>query len=207
MSGPAAQRRSSYERERLIAAFVLLCNARGYAEVDPVEVCRRARVPDDAFSRHFADHFACFEASWESLETIYLQRLADSYNGIEGWREQLRAAIAETLRLIETHPAAARFMTIEAFGAGEGERVHQRALAARLLALLEAATEAADGDEMSAEPAPRWILAMVFDRIYRHLLAGTEERLSDQLPELMFLVVTPSLGTEAGLSELRPPTG
>jgi AcrR family transcriptional regulator len=191
------------ERDRLIAAFVLLTAARGYDGLDPELLCRHAGVSAGSFQRHFPDLRDCFNAAWDRLEAIYLQRIASAYEGLEDWREKLRAGIGETLALIDAHPAPARFLTVEALAAGELGRTRQRELADRLAELLDRASASLDAPAQAPESASRWVLAMVFDRVYRHLASGSEARLSDQLPQLMFLAVSPYVGPEAGLEELR----
>ena len=120
--------------------------------------------------------------------------------GREGWPARLRAAIAETLRLVEVHPSAARFMALSSFAAGDRPRL--RLLAARLLVEQRAAGER-DASVSPPEGIERWMLTTVFDSIYRRLLAGTEAGLSEEPPQLMFLILAPWLGAEAALAELR----
>jgi AcrR family transcriptional regulator len=186
----------------MIAAFIDLVAARGYAALRPADVAGHAGLPESRFERHFADLDACFEAAWESLEAIFLERLAAAYRDAGGWRERLRAGLAETLALIEAHPAAARFLTIETLAGSEAERARQRRLAAHLGDLLDRATADLDPGPRVPPLAPNWILAMVFDCIYRHLASGNEAHLSEQLPQLMFLATVPYLGLEQGLAEL-----
>ena len=91
-------------------------------------------------------------------------------------------------------------MALSSFAAGDRPRPHL--LAAPFLAELRAAGER-DASVSPPEGIERWMLTTLFDSIYRRLLAGTEAGLSEELPQLMFLILAPCLGTEAALAELR----
>lgn len=188
------------ERDRLLRAFVSIASQRGLSAAAPEAVTREAGLAPADFGRHFGDLDQCFLSAWDRLEAIYLTRIALAYEGIEDWRERLRAGLGETLRLIEDHPGPARFLILTTLAAGEAQRARQRQLAANLLERLEEAT--AGLGLAGPENGPRYVLAMVFDRIYRHLSSDSGGSLSAQLPELMFLAVSAYLGPEAGLEEL-----
>jgi hypothetical protein len=143
-----------------------------------------------------------FTAEWDRLETEYLSRLASACEGLTEWRERFRAAAAETVRLAETYPRHAQFLTAEALAMGEPGRRRQQALAARLAACVDGAREQLE-DPATVPPATAvWVVGVFFDRIYRRFVSDLGPDLESQLPELMFIAVSSYFGTEAGLEEL-----
>ena len=191
------------ERDRIVAAFIGLVGERGYAGLDTVEVCKRARVDPAAFDRHFEDTFECFALAWDGLEGAFLERLESCRRGNDRWSDQLRACLAETARLVEAHPVPARFLSISALDAPEPVRAKAAALARRLRELLDTALGQGEDPTVVPEATSRWLLAVFFDRIYRHLSGTDRGDLTAQLPQLMFLAVSAYFGREAGLEELR----
>lgn len=143
-----------------------------------------------------------FLATWRRIETSYLARMSAVTALHEEWRDRFRAAATETARLVEAHPAEARFVAVDSLAAGELGRECQAALGARLAALLDSARlELEDPDAVPAATAP-WVVGIFFDRVYRRCATGAGRDLPSQLPELMFLAISAYFGTEAGLEEL-----
>jgi AcrR family transcriptional regulator len=205
MSGPGAGARSKppTDRGRVVTAFVELVAERGYQHVELSEASARAELPPGAAERYFPDRLACFEAGWDFLERLFVDRLQVAYEPLEDWRDRLRAAAGETARLLEHFPKQAHFLAVDALSVGEAGRARQQALAARLAVFLDEARE--DLSDPGAAPAATsgWVIGLFFDRIYRYTSTGREEQFARDLPELMFLSVSSYFGPEAGLSELR----
>jgi hypothetical protein len=161
----------------------------------------------DAYIRRFHEHgyrdsdLEVFTAAWDRLEASYLERLAE-FCLYDHWTGRFRAGARETLRLVETAPAAARFMVVDSLLAGEVGRRRQRQLRTRLAVLVDSAREEVEeADHVPPATAP-WIISTFFDRIYRCLTGCSATSLQAQLPELMFLSTSAYFGTEKGLSEL-----
>lgn len=146
-----------------------------------------------------------FAAAWERLEAVYFQRIAEVTEPFGEWRDRFRAAATETARLVEAHRAEARFLAVDALAAGELGRKHQRALAARIAALLDDARAELDDPAAVPETTSSWIVAIFFDRVYRRCTVPGAPDLPSQLPELMFLAISAYFGTATGLEELIPP--
>jgi len=146
-------------------------------------------------------HAPLFVAAWEELEAAYLTRLEAVIDIDGGWRERFRAGAAETVALVEEHPLEARFLAVEAIAVGPLGRDRQRALGARLAALLDTAREEVEDPERIPSTTASWIVGIFFDRIYRRCATGLGVDLRSQLPELTFLSNAVYFGTEVGLAE------
>jgi hypothetical protein len=170
--------------------------------------------PDDPYLRVVADcgfreaDTLRFAALWESLEAAYLERIDAVTAPFEEWRECFRAAAEETARLVESHPAEARFLAVDALAAGELGRSCRQRFAARLAALLESARDELPDSARVPEATSSWIVALFFARVHRRCIDPAGQDLPSQLPELKFLTISAYFGTEAGLEELvRPAQG
>ena len=146
-----------------------------------------------------------FLASWEQLEALYLERLTVVTAPLGSWRERFRAAATETGALVESHPAQARFLAVDALAAGGLGRERQRALGARLAQLVDLARNELEEPDLVPESTAPWIVAMFFNRVYRRCTRAGGPDLPSQLPELLFLAISAYFGTRAGLEELIPP--
>jgi AcrR family transcriptional regulator len=193
------------ERRRVLLAFVELVAEHGYDDVDGAMVGRRAGLGRRAFGRHFPDRRACFLAAWDWLEEAYLHRLAIASVGLEDWRQQLRAAATETMRLVAEHPGQARFLTIETLRIGPSGGQRHQILAVRLAEQLDQVREQLEDPAAIPAATAGWVVGIFFDRVYQYLSHGREAELLGEVPQLMFLAVSPYLGTDAGLEELRAP--
>ncbi len=145
-----------------------------------------------------------FKALWERLESEYFAHMEAIAAPSSEWRDRFRAAATETARLVEAHPAEARFFVVDALAAGELGRRCQSRLAERIAALLDSARDELDDPSSVPDATGGWIVAIFFDRVYRRCATGQGPDLPSQLPELMFLAISSYFGTEAGLEELLP---
>ena len=148
---------------------------------------------------------ARFDALWDRLESAYLGGIRAATAPLAGWRDRFRAGAAETARLVEAHPAEARFLAVDSLAAGEHGRRRQKALAAHLAELVDAAREELPEPDLVPQVTASWIVAFFFNRIYRRCATADGPDLPSQLPELTFLAISAYFGTEAGLEELIPP--
>jgi hypothetical protein len=141
-----------------------------------------------------------FLLRWRRHEAEYLGNLRAAAAADGDWRESLRAAAWESVHWAERDPAAARFLTVDALAAGGLGQSCQRTLTTRLMAMLEGWLR-----ESEVIPRPglaRWVLGLFYASFHRHLATGDLERLADEVPQLMFLAVSPVCGVEAALAEL-----
>jgi hypothetical protein len=143
-----------------------------------------------------------FTATWDALESTYLERLREAIDGAAGWRARFRAGTVLTLELAEENRREARFLLVDGLAAGAVGRSRQHAFGERLAELLDSArAELADPDSVP-EATAGWILGLFFDRIYRRVVLAAEPDLPSQLPDLLYLGVSAYFGADAGLAAL-----
>lgn len=146
-----------------------------------------------------------FIAVWDRLEAAYFARMLAVTEPFDDWRDKFRAAATETARLVEAHPAEARFFAVDSLAAGILGRKRHCALATRLAEQVDAVRGELEDPATIPTATAGWIVAIFFDRVYRRCLRRRGPDLPSQLPELMFLAISAYFGTEAGLEELVSP--
>ena len=139
---------------------------------------------------------------WDRLEAAYLERVTATAAPFAEWRDRFRAVATETVRLVEEHPAEARFLVVDSLAVGRLGQERQRTLGSRLAAMLDSARAELSEPETVPQVTASWITAIFFDRIYRRFAGSGDSDLRSELPELMFLAISVYFGTEAGLEEL-----
>lgn len=146
-----------------------------------------------------------FAAEWERHERVYLARLRESSWRVGGdWRDKLRAGAWTSVALARRHPDGARLLVVAAPEFGRAGQTRQRLLGERLVEMLEGwrAESGLEADVASS----RWALGVFYAGFYRCVSGEDLDRLATEVPQLMFLAVSPTCGVEAALEELdRPP--
>jgi AcrR family transcriptional regulator len=189
----------------MLAAAVQAIEEVGYPRLTVSQIIGRARVSRKTFYDVFSNRDDCFLAAFDDVLTQVRQRICNAYLREGGWREGVRAALAQVLIFIEEDPALARLCVIDALGAGEPV-LHRRA------ELLEELTRVIDGGRLvtpsTREPPPvtaEGIVGAIFAVLHARLLDRRREPLTDLLGSLMSMIVLPYLGPRAASRELTRP--
>jgi AcrR family transcriptional regulator len=206
--GAGAGQVAEIQRVRMLAAALHAIDRNGCARFTVSQVIARAKVSRKTFYDVFEDREDCFVALFaQGLERAG-ERAGAACAAQDGWREGVRAGLAEMLRFIEEEPLLARLCVVEALAAGPRVlELRDRALV-RLQRTIErgaqAGTRAAGLGDCSAVTAEGTIGA-VFAIIYARLLERSSEPYLPLLGPLMSMIVLPYLGGEAAARELRRP--
>src|SRR4051794_9860174 len=106
------------QRSRMLVAAVEAVEEVGYARMTVAQVIARAKVSRKTFYDVFADREDCFLAALEQAVSQMGRLVRESYEREEGWRDGVRAGLAELLVFLDEEPALARLCLVEALGAG-----------------------------------------------------------------------------------------
>lgn len=194
-------------RERIVRALTELCSERGFRGFDLEAVLARAGLEESAFYRHFADLEDCFCEVMQECAFEILSRSWSVYAAEQGWANQIRAVAYQSLRFVQEDPPRSQTILVEAEWAGERARlIHDQAVEALSSFIDLGRGELADPDSISPTTADAIGGALV-----SQIRAMVERREYDSftalMPEMMYSVVLPYLGTEAALRELHIPPG
>jgi AcrR family transcriptional regulator len=191
------------ERDRIIEAFIAVVAERGYKAAPLEAVLARAGVVEEAFRRHFDDEEACFRAAWELINERYVARAMAGYEGAVGWREQIRAVAQAILDYLTEFPDHARILFVEGPTPGDPAQAFFDAKVELFIELIDSGRAEATEPDLLTRATAEGIAGAVSERIALCLKRGEDEELAGMLPELMFLVVRPYLGTEVAAEELH----
>jgi len=189
------------QRERLLIAMADSCASKGYGATTIADICDPAGVSRATFYELFKDKEDCFHAAMELSLADAMGRIVAAYSPDKPWATMVRDAAAGFLDLLASRPAFARMALVEAPSSGErafelyasGKRVLQ--------SLLDRGRD--DPMEEAATPssAGRAALAAAESLIVGQILAGNTARLSELLPDVVYITTVPYLGQEEALRQ------
>lgn len=195
----------SPERVRISRTLVDLCFERGYRSLNLPMLLERAEVDLETFERHFTDLEDCFCETYQELSNDYLLRVGAAYGAQQGWRNQLRAATYEGLRILREDLPRARFLYIEVLSAGtRAQLVRDRNMEAMFALVDLGRKELADPDSVPPSTAVS-IAGGIYERVHESIEHDDPSTWAAKVPEFMYVLVLPYLGSEAALEELSIP--
>jgi AcrR family transcriptional regulator len=193
------------ERVRLEQAFAAVVCERGFAEASAEAVAERAGCDLEAYHRHFTDLEDCLCEYIQAGTVELLMRSAKAFDGVEGWREQLRAVAHTMLHFLRENPARARIMVVEVLSAGERAQLIRDQGMEGLFAFIDAGRSELDDPDSISRATAEAVGGAIFSRLRMQIETGGTDSLPELLPKMMYTAVLPYLGPEAAAEELRIP--
>ncbi|HYH53613.1 MAG TPA: TetR/AcrR family transcriptional regulator [Solirubrobacterales bacterium] len=191
-------------RARIQNALIELCLERSYAGVTLPDLLRRAGVDDETFHCYFDDLEDCFCSFYEEMRDEFMLRVGESFAGVSGWREQIRAAAWAIVDYILEDPGRARISFVEVWFAGERAKLIREQAMSGLFALIDQG-RLERADSFVSSVTAEFVGSAVYRRLQAAIESGDLSGLEAEVPELMYAVVLPYLGREAAEEELRMP--
>jgi AcrR family transcriptional regulator len=181
--------------------MIEVVSERGYPETRVVDVIGVAGVSRKTFYELFESKEDCFLATYDVLLEILLEDTTDAFEARSGepWAERIAVALEALLEHLAGHPDEARFAIVEVLAAGP------RALAKRDAALRQFTGFLESGRSESSVDLPGItsiaVAGGINELLYSEILHGAVGRLPSRLPDLMFWVTLPFLGSDAASAE------
>jgi AcrR family transcriptional regulator len=181
---------------RIHAAMVEVVSERGYSETRVVDVIEVAGVSRKTFYELFGSKEDCFLATYDVLAGSLLSDTASGYESRPGapWAERIAAGLGALLEHLAAHPDEARFAIVEVLAAGPKALARRDAALRQFTGFLEAGRS-----ETEVELPGITSLSLaggVNELLYSEILRGATAQLPSRLPELMFWIALPFLGSE-----------
>jgi AcrR family transcriptional regulator len=173
----------------------------GYPETRVVDVIKRAGVSRKTFYELFDDREGCFLAAYDQgLGELYLgtERAYESAAG-EPWAERIRVALQSFLERLAKHPELAKFCIVDVLAAGPRALARRDAAIRQFTGLIDAGRAETDRDLPAITALS--IAGGINELIYSELLDGAGAELPQRLPEIIFWLTQPFLGTDAAEAE------
>lgn len=183
------------ERERLCLALAELTREHRYEDVQGALVAERARLPSDAFERHFADKEQCLLAAVDAVVEQLIEAVGDAYMRCSGdWPEAVRCALAVLLEFLANSSALTRLCAEDGIRLGPALMERRDRLLERFDELL------APGYAESPSPPPEVVSEAIAGSVLALISTGIAEQRVDSLPEALplatVMALSPFLGTE-----------
>lgn len=193
------------ERERVLEAMIRMAAAKGYEATTVVDVVEFAGVSREAFDEMFESKEACFLEAYEAVFDVLVAHVTAAFEAAaeESWPEQIASGLGALVDLMATEADIARMAMVEVTAAGDDARERYRAMLTRFTPFLEKGrTYSGQGEELPADTA-RFAVGGATSMIFDEVRAGRGPELKRILPDLVFAVLMPYLGSEAAEDEMR----
>jgi AcrR family transcriptional regulator len=175
----------------------------GYPETRVVDIIKRAGVSRKTFYELFADKEECFLAAYDhALGQLYRgTELAFESATAESWAERIRIALVAFLGFMAEEPEMAKFCIVDVLAAGP------KALARRDAAIRQF-TGFIDAGRAESERELPGITALslaggINELLYSEIIHGASAQLPARLPEIIFWITQPFLGSDGAETERR----
>ena len=194
------------QRERILRAMVEVVAELGYPETRVVDVIKRAGVSRKTFYEFFDDREDCFLAAYDMA-------LGDLYRGTElayesasgqPWAERIRLALGTFLGMMAEHPEMAKFCIVDVLAAGPRALARRDAAIRQFTGIIDAGRAESERDLPAITALS--IAGGINELIYSELLRGAGPELPQRLPEIIFWLTQPFLGTDGAEAERRRAT-
>jgi AcrR family transcriptional regulator len=190
------------QRERLLAAMIGAVTEIGYNALTVQNVLTRAGISRPTFYEQFEDKEDCFLAAFDASASRLRKRVAAAVaEAGPGWRDELRAGIAELLRFIAEEPEEARTVVVEARASSPTGLRRRDELLDHFAACIDGMVRD-DLDETPSALAAAGVVGGIESVLYARLHRGETDDLDALLPSLMYFAVLAYAGREAADEEL-----
>ncbi|HEX5714328.1 MAG TPA: TetR/AcrR family transcriptional regulator [Solirubrobacterales bacterium] len=195
-------RRKRPARERLLEAMLLASGERGYEQISVQDVIEQAGASRATFYKHFEDKDDCFAQAYREAAGWLYARLTAVAQRQPGWREGLRAALAELLEFCANQPAMARALLVEVHAAAGAALAEHDVVMERLSHAIDGARR-----EISSRQAPppvtaTFMVGAIETLVRTKLMSDDPETAPEMLPGLLHFVVMQFFGEDAAWDEL-----
>lgn len=193
------------QRERVLEAVIKVAAAKGYEATTVADVIEFAGVSQETFDEMFAGKEECFLEAYEAVFDVLIAHVTAAFEAAAGerWPEQIAAGLQALVELLSAEADIARMAMVEVTAAGDDARERYRAMLTRFKPFLEQGrTYSGQGDELPADTA-RFAIGGATSMIFDEIRAGRGPELKRLLPDLVFAVLMPYLGSEAAEDEMR----
>jgi AcrR family transcriptional regulator len=199
---PFPGRRVRRARERLLEAVLLVSGERGYEHISVQDVIERAGASRATFYKHFDDKEDCFAQAYGDAAGWLYQRLTGIAKRQPGWREGLRAAMAELLEFCAQQPALARALFVEAHAVGGAALAEHDLLMERLSHAIDGARREIPSRQAPPPVTATFMVGAIETLVRAKLMSEEPETAPEMLPGLLHFVVMQFFGEDAAWEEM-----
>jgi AcrR family transcriptional regulator len=189
-------------RERIMEAMLIASGEHGYHEVSVARVLEYYGGHRAQFYALFANKAECYAAAYEFEAGRLCSTLLGVAMAAGGWREGLRAALAELARFASERPLVAKGLLVQVHAAGEPALAIREEVIERLTRAIDGARHETESSHSPPPMTSRFMIGAVEEFVCARLGDGDLGALRAGMPELAQMVVAAYFGEEAGREEL-----
>jgi AcrR family transcriptional regulator len=194
----------SNQRQRILAAVADVCSSEGYVAMSVEDIVVASGVSRRTFYDNYRGKEDAFLAAYDEVSAQLLGQVQQAYNSADGLVDRARECLRALLDFIASEPTFADMCIVEVLAAGPQAIARRNTIMSALAALID---QAAEGDlPKSKRPAPiiaETLVGGIYEVIYSRVLAGKYAELPNLLPDLVFALLQPYVGTEVAQGILK----
>ena len=185
--------------------MVRVAAAKGYEATTVDEVIEVAGVSRATFYENFEGKEDCFLEAYDAVIDVLVAHVSSAFESAAGepWPERIAAGLTALVELLATEADIARMAMVEVTAAGDDARARYRAALARFTPFLEEGREYSRQSEELPPDTARFAIGGATSMIFDEIRAGRGPELKRILPDLVFAVLMPYLGSEEAEDEMR----
>ena len=189
------------QRRRILDAMVEVVSERGYPSTRVVDVIEAAGVSRRTFYEFFGDREDCFLAAYDNAIGVLERETSRAYEAEPEapWTDRLRAGLIAFLGLMAAKPDAAKFCIVDVLSAGPNALARRDAAVRRFTGFIDAG-RAESGRELP-ELTALSLAGGINELLYGQIMHGASAHLPGRLPDLVFWITQPYLGSERAVVE------
>jgi AcrR family transcriptional regulator len=194
----------SNQRERILAAVADVCSKAGYVAMSVEDIVVASGVSRRTFYDNYRGKEDAFLAAYDEVSAQLLGQVQEAYDAADGLIARARDSLGALLDFIASEPTFADMCIVEVLAAGPAAIERRNAIMHALATMID---EAAAGELTERQrPAPivaETLVGGIYEVIYARVLAGKHLALPTLLPDLIFALLLPYVGTEIASEVLK----
>jgi AcrR family transcriptional regulator len=194
----------SNQRQRILAAVADVCSTDGYVAMSVEDIVVASGVSRRTFYDNYRGKEDAFLAAYDEVSAQLLGQVREAYDAADGLVERARECLRALLDFIASEPTFADMCIVEVLAAGPQAIARRNTIMSALATLID---QAAAGEvPKSKRPAPiiaETLVGGIYEVIYSRVLAGKYAELPSLLPDLVFALLQPYVGTEVAQEILK----
>lgn len=184
------------QRERILRAVVDVASVAGYGTMVVEDIISTAGVSRRTFYDYFPNKEAAFLEAYDQAVDQLKEQVGAAY-AIEGdIFQKATSAVSALINTLADDPAMAEMGVVEVLAAG-AEAIERRGRAMQRLSTLITDGVESTGSAPSMPPlTAETITGGIHEVIYSRVLRGELEELRDMVPDLVYAIFLPYMGTD-----------